>query len=543
MRQILVTSALPYANGSIHIGHLVEYIQTDIWVRFQKLRGNQCIYVCADDTHGTPIMMRAKSEGITPEVLIANMHAEHKADFAQYLIEFDNYYSTNSPENQQLSEAIYLAAKDQGYIEIKEIQQYFCPTDQMFLPDRFIKGECPRCHAMDQYGDSCENCAATYSPTDLMNPRCQTCGTAPILKSSEHHFFRLSAFTDRLKQWLDADHVKQEIKNKLAEWFETGLQDWDISRDAPYFGFKIPGTDDKYFYVWLDAPVGYLASTQNWCASHSADFDEIWKNGNFEIHHFIGKDILYFHALFWPAMCWAGGYKTPDKLHIHGFLTVNGEKMSKSRGTFIKASDFARVVNPEYLRYYYAAKLMATVEDLDLSFQDFTFKVNADVVNKFVNIASRTTSVLHKKCGGVLSTPDADGLALLQQTQAAAPSIAEHYENLEYLKATKEIMALADAANKYINDKAPWDVAKTDVVLACQICTSALNAFRILAIYLKPILPGIVMEVETLLGIPPLTWQDVTTTISNCPIQPYVRLAERIDEAVLVALQESLAGQ
>jgi methionyl-tRNA synthetase len=531
-KKLLVTSALPYANGDIHLGHLVETIQTDIWVRFQKLKGNHCIYMCADDTHGTPIMISAKKLGISPEKMVEDIGKRHQADFARYGIEFDHYGSTNSDENRRLSEDLYLKAVAQGVIAEREISQMYCPNDQMFLPDRLIRGRCPRCQAEDQYGDSCEKCAATYAPSELIDSRCAECGATPVTRNSVHHFFKLSQFKDQIEAWVRGGHVQTEVANKLAEWFESGLRDWDISRDAPYFGFKIPGTDDKYFYVWLDAPIGYIATTQQWADAQGGDWRSYWQ-GDAEIHHFIGKDILYFHTLFWPALLMVGGYQLPTNVHVHGFLTVNGEKMSKSRGTFINASEFAEAFNPEFLRYYFASKLSPSIDDIDLNFEDFVFKVNAEVVNKIVNIASRLGAIVHKSCGGVLSTPDPIGGGLLNEVEAAGERIGMLFEALEYHKATREIMGLADRVNQYIDTQAPWSVAKTDPDTARQICTSGLNALRLFAIYLKPILPQLVAGVEAFLGIEPLYWSDLNTRITQCPINPYTHLAQRVDMAAV----------
>lgn len=536
-RKILVTSALPYANGSIHIGHLVEYIQTDIWVRFQKLRGNECIYICADDTHGTPIMISARNQGISPEELIQRMHGEHLADFTTFQIQFDNYYTTHSEENRQLSEEFYHSAKNKGLIDEKEIEQYYCPKDAMFLPDRFIKGQCPNCGAEDQYGDSCEKCGTTYSPTSLKNPRCAVCGTPPVLKTTVHYFFKLSQVADQVKDWVNGDnHVRPEIRNKLEEWFKEGIRDWDISRDAPYFGFPIPGAKDKYFYVWLDAPVGYISSTENWAVKHNRQVNDIWKHHQFEIHHFIGKDILYFHTLFWPAMLMVGGYTLPSKVNVHGFLTVNGEKMSKSRGTFIKAKDFAARVNPEFLRYYYASKLSDTLEDIDLNLEDFVYKINSDVLGKVINIGSRLGSILTKKLTGKLTTPDEDGNRLLAELSARQEEIAQLYDQLKFQKAMRDIMALADKANKYIDEKAPWELVASDPEKAVQVCTTGLNAFKILMAYLKPVLPGITAGAEGFLNISPLTWENATELLHDHAVNPYEHLAKRLDPAVVTSL-------
>ncbi|MGE4170601.1 MAG: methionine--tRNA ligase [Candidatus Margulisiibacteriota bacterium] len=531
-RNLLVTSALPYANGPIHIGHLVETLQTDMWVRFQKGRGHSCLYFCADDTHGTPIMLGAKKRGISPEAMIAEIHLEHEQDFRDFGIDFNLYGSTHCEENRVLSEKLYLAAKAKGIIEERNIDQLYCPSCTMFLPDRFIRGTCPSCKAEDQYGDGCEKCSTLYDPTDLIDPKCAECGTVPVLKSSTHHFFKLSLLTEQLKTWIfDEHHVRPEIQNKLKEWFTKGLKDWDISRDAPYFGFTIPGTTDKYFYVWLDAPVGYLATTLQWCQAHGHNFEAIWdaEKSNHEIHHFIGKDILYFHTLFWPAMAMVGGYTLPTQVHIHGFLTINGEKMSKSRGTFIKARDYLNLLPPDYLRYYYAAKLSADISDIDLNLEDFVYRINSDVVGKFVNIASRLGSVVNKKCEGTLSVSHPSGAALLDTIRNAADAIATNFETLAYSQAIRDIMHLADQANKFINDSAPWDVAKTDTEAARMICTTGLAALKLLSIYLKPVLPTIVHGVEQFLNLPPLSWKDLDIPLENQAIQPYEHLAKRVE--------------
>jgi methionyl-tRNA synthetase len=528
-RKILVTSALPYANGSIHLGHLVEYIQTDIWVRFQRLIGNDCYYMCADDTHGTPIMISARKNGVSPEELITKMHTEHLRDFNAFRISFDNYYSTNSEENRELAEYIYLEAKKKGVIYEKEIQQYYCERDGMFLPDRMIKGICPACKASDQYGDNCEVCSATYDPTELISASCAICGAKPVLRKSSHYYFKLSDFTGQLKEWVAQDHLRQEIKNKLAEWFSQGIKDWDISRDAPYFGFKIPGTENKYFYVWLDAPIGYIATTKNWCKRVDLNFDEIWRSQNFEIHHFIGKDILYFHTLFWPAMLMVSGFNTPTKINIHGFLTINGEKMSKSRGTFINAADYLNYLDPEFLRYYYAAKLGPGPDDLDLNLSDFVFRINSDVLGKVVNIASRLGKIVNKTLNNRLGDIDTQGLAMLNEMRKALPKISNYYEILDYNKAMREIMPLADIVNKYINDKAPWESVKTDEMQAQNACTVGLNGLYLLAGMLKPVLPRIVEGIEKFLNVEPITWPSFSQNITNHRINEYQRLAERIE--------------
>lgn len=530
-RNILVTSALPYANGPIHLGHLVEYIGTDIYVRYQKLKGHNCHYICADDTHGTPIMISAKAQNITPEELIEKSQKDHLKDFQDFGIEFSHYDSTNSPQNQALAEEIYIKAKENGAITEKEIEQAYCNHDKMFLPDRFIKGTCPKCDTPDQYGDSCEHCSATYSPTDLKDPKCTLCDNPPSKKTSLHHFFKLANFESQLQDWLKGDQLRDELKNKLKEWFKDGLKDWDISRDAPYFGFKIPGTDDKYFYVWLDAPVGYIAATQNFCKTAPDNFEEIWKTGNYEIHHFIGKDILYFHALFWPAMLMTSGFKLPNKINVHGFLTVNGEKMSKSRGTFILAKKYLETLPPEYLRYYYAAKLSGSVDDIDLNLEDFTLKINSELIGKLINIASRTASILVKKCDATLTEPDEEGQEILKTLSAQIPEIDKNYDSLNTQKAIKLILNQAEIVNKYINDQEPWTLVKENPDAAAKICTTALNAFSLLSTLLKPILPELAKSVESFLNLPPQPWpsQD-TPIITKHKINPYTHLASRLEQ-------------
>jgi methionyl-tRNA synthetase len=533
MRNILVTSALPYANGNIHLGHLVEYIQTDIWARFQKLIGNNCLYMCADDTHGTPIMLSAKKQGITPEELIKKMHKEHLADFQGFYIEFDNYHSTESPENESFANLIYNEAEKNGVIYEKEIEQMFCASCKMFLPDRFIRGTCPKCKAEDQYGDSCEKCGTTYATTDLIDPKCAECGEKPILKKTVHHFFKLSDFTEDLKKWVAVDHVVPEIKNKLKEWFDQGLRDWDISRDAPYFGFKIPGTDDKYFYVWLDAPIGYISATKNWCDKTNTDFDKIWRSDEYEIYHVIGKDILYFHTLFWPAMLMTAGFSLPNKVIVHGFLTINGEKMSKSRGTFIEAKKYLEKYNPEFLRYYYASKLSNSISDMDMNFEDFVFKVNADVVNKVINIGSRLGSIVYKKLDAKLTTLDSEGEILLNEIRSKEEEIKNAYENFEFARAMRIIITQADAANKYIDSNVPWTAVKENPEKAAQICTAGLNALKIIMCYLKPVLPKIAEGVQEFLNIPELQWSDINTNLENHIINKYMHLAQRLDKVEL----------
>ncbi|MCL5801445.1 MAG: methionine--tRNA ligase [Gammaproteobacteria bacterium] len=554
-RRILVTSALPYANGPIHLGHLVEYLQTDIWVRFQKMRGHDCTYVCADDAHGTPIMLRAEQEGIAPEALIERMNREHLADFQDFGVEFDNYYSTHSPENEFFVRDIYQKLRANSHITQRVIKQAYDPVKNLFLPDRFIKGECPRCGVKDQYGDSCEACGATYSPTDLKNPVSVLSGVKPVEKQSEHYFFRLGDFEDSLRTWLFPDitqprHVQSEVANKLDEWFTAGLQDWDISRDAPYFGFEIPGAPGKYFYVWLDAPVGYMASFKNLCERKGISFDDYWSVGSdTELYHFIGKDILYFHALFWPAMLEGAGYRKPTAIYAHGFLTVNGQKMSKSRGTFITARTYLDHLNPEYLRYYYATKLNSTMEDIDLNFDDFVARVNSDLVGKYVNIASRAAGFLTKHFNGVLSETYYQGehtnriCALV--TAGVADEIAEAYEQREYSKVLRAVMKAADHVNQHFDKHKPWELAKdpSQKQKLHDVCSDCIIAFYMLTIYLTPILPELSKKVANFCNIPDeLKWDDLNYSPNN--INLYQHLMTRIDpkqvEGMLAGSQEGL---
>lgn len=537
-RQILVTSALPYANGPIHLGHLVEYLQTDIWVRFQKMHGNECWYVCASDAHGTPIMLRAQSEGISAEELITRVHKEHDQDFADFLIEFDNFYTTHSEENRELSADIYNKLKDAGHISCRTITQAYDPEKEMFLPDRFIRGDCPRCGTKDQYGDNCESCGATYSPTELLNAVSVVSGAKPVEKESEHLFFKLADFTELLKDWIHSGHLQESVANKLDEWLEQGLQDWDISRDAPYFGFEIPGSPGKYFYVWLDAPIGYMASFKNLCDRQGLDFDHYWKAGSTtELYHFIGKDITNFHCLFWPAELHGAGFRKPTNVFVHGFLTVNGNKMSKSRGTFIMARTYLNHLNPEYLRYYYAAKLGAGVDDIDLNLEDFQARVNSDLVGKVVNIASRCAGFISKKFSGELS-PEIHRPELLKQFTDASDSIAGHYEAREFGRAIREIMALADLANQYIDENKPWVLAKEAgrEQEVQDVCSMGLNLFRILIIYLKPVLPAMAASAEAFLNIPPLFWQDVNLTLTSHGINRFKPLMTRIESSAIDAI-------
>ena len=541
-RQILVTSALPYANGSIHLGHMLEYIQTDMWVRFQKLRGNQCTYVCADDAHGSAIMLRAEKEGITPEQLIANVQAEHSADFADFLVDFDNFHSTHSEENRELSAAIYLKLRDAGHIATRSVTQYFDPDKGMFLADRFIKGTCPKCAAEDQYGDNCEKCGATYEPTDLKNPRSAISGAVPVLKDSQHFFFKLPDFEAMLKTWTRSGTLQEPVANKIAEWLDSGLQEWDISRDAPYFGFEIPDAPGKYFYVWLDAPIGYMASFKNLCARRpELDFDAYWNKGSStELYHFIGKDIVNFHTLFWPAMLEGAGYRKPTAVCVHGYLTVNGQKMSKSRGTFIKARAYLDQLNPQYLRYYYASKLGRSVDDLDLNLDDFVQKVNADLVGKVVNIASRCAGFIHKGNAGVLvaANPEPE---LWAAFQAAAPSISDAYEARDFARAMREIMALADRANAWIAEKAPWSLNKVEGKQAevQEICALSINLFRQLVIMLKPVLPKLAADAEAFLNVPALAWSDLSNMLADHQLNAFSPLLTRIDPAKIEAMLEA----
>ncbi|MET0068754.1 MAG: methionine--tRNA ligase [Candidatus Thiodiazotropha sp.] len=549
-RKILITSALPYANGPIHIGHLVEYIQTDIWARFQKMRGHQCLYVCADDAHGTPIMLRARQEGIDPETLIARVAGEHKADFADFRIGFDNYHSTHSAENQACANTIYERNRDAGHIARRTITQAYDPVEQMFLPDRFIKGTCPKCGAEDQYGDNCEVCGASYSPAELKNPVSAVSGAVPEQRESDHYFFKLADFEAMLREWTGGGHVQSEVSNKLGEWFEAGLQEWDISRDAPYFGFEIPDHPGKYFYVWLDAPIGYMASFRNLCdRTEGLDFDQFWDQGSeTELYHFIGKDIIYFHTLFWPAMLHGAGFRTPSAVYAHGFLTVDGAKMSKSRGTFIKARTYLDHLNPEYLRYYFAAKLGAGVDDIDLNLEDFAQRVNSDLVGKVVNIASRCAGFISKRFEGRLADQVAEQ-TLFNDFVAAGETIAGHYEKREFSRAVREIMALADRANQYIDERKPWVVAKEDGRDAelQAICSDGLNLFRLLIGYLRPILPGTAEMAEAFLQIEPLTWDRLATPLTGHTIDKFKPLMTRVDpkqiEAMLEHSKEDLAAQ
>jgi methionyl-tRNA synthetase len=539
-RKILITSALPYANGNIHLGHMVEHIQTDIWARFQRLRGHECYYVCADDAHGTPIMLRAEKDGITPQQLIDRVYTEHTRDFAGFNISYDNYYTTHSEENRELSEYIYLAARDSGHIDKRTIRQAYDEQAKLFLPDRFIKGECPRCGSADQYGDNCEVCGATYSPTDLKNPVSAISGTKPVEKETEHYFFKLGDFEAFLREFLQSGAVQKEIANKQMEWFESdqGLSDWDVSRDAPYWGFKIPDTEDKYFYVWLDAPIGYLASFKNLCVRQGIDFDAFWQEGSdAEVYHFIGKDIAYFHTLFWPALLKSAQLRTPTAVFCHGFLTVNNAKMSKSRGTFIQAESYLQHLNPEYMRYYFASKLSNSVDDIDLSLDDFIQRVNSDLVGKVVNIASRCAGFINKRFNNQLAAelPDA---ALYQEFVAAGESIAEAFETRRYSQAIREIMALADKANQYVDEYKPWVLAKDENRLAevQSVCTQGINLFRAIITYLKPVVPQLAADSEAFLNSGELTWASVQTPLVAASVNTFKPLMTRVEQTAIEAM-------
>lgn len=552
-RKILVTSALPYANAGLHLGHMLEQIQTDIWVRFQKMRGHECYYVCADDTHGAPIMLAAEKRGITPEQLIAEVEALHVADSQGFLIGHDSYYSTNSPENKALAQQMYRALRADNKITSRTIEQLFDPEKQMFLPDRFVKGECPKCSAKDQYGDNCEVCGATYNPTELKNPYSAVSGATPVLKTSEHYFFRLGECADFLRDWTSGNttradgvvqpHLQPESLNKMNEWIGGGLQDWDISRDAPYFGFEIPDAPGKYFYVWLDAPIGYMASFKKLCAQLNLDFDAWFKpDTDTEMYHFIGKDILYFHALFWPATLKFSGMRAPTGVFAHGFLTVDGQKMSKSRGTFITAKSYLECgLNPEWMRYYIAGKLNSRIEDIDLNLGDFVARVNSDVVGKYVNIASRAAGFITKRFGGKLADSVEDETRLLGNITHEADNIAAAFEAREYAKALREIMGIADVVNAYVDANKPWELAKQEGQEARlhEVCTVLINAFRLLTIYLKPVLPKVAQDVEAFLDVAPLQWADAQQPLLGHTIKPYQHLMQRVDPVLVDKLIEA----
>ena len=540
-RRILVTSALPYANGELHLGYMLETIQTDIWVRFQKMMGNECHYVCADDAHGTPIMLKANEMGIEPETLIEQVKIRHQADLDDFHIDFSQYHSTHSEENREISELIYNRLNDSGYIKKRVISQAFDPEKEMFLPDRYIKGECPKCGADDQYGDNCEVCGATYSTTEIKNARSVMSGATPIEKDSEHYFFDLPQFENKLKDWTKAGHLQEQVSNKLAEWFEQGLQQWDISRDSPYFGFKIPGTEDKYFYVWLDAPIGYMASFKKLCDNSELNFDEFFNKGsNTELYHFIGKDIVYFHALFWPATLMGSDFRTPNAVFAHGFLSVNGQKMSKSRGTFIQARTYLDNLDPEYLRYYYASKLTAKIDDIDLNLEDFKQRVNSDLVGKVVNIASRSASFVVKKYDKELSSDCVDK-DLYKEFVETGSDIAKHYEARNFNQAMRLIMKLADKANQYIDEKKPWQLAKVEGSEreVHEITSLAINLFKVLMTYLKPVLPEMAKRSEEFLNIESLDWPDIETPLTCHKINNFKPLMTRIEDEQIDQMVES----
>ena len=545
-RKILVTSALPYANGSIHLGHLLEHIQTDIWTRFQRMRGHVCYSVCADDAHGTPVMLKAQELGITPEEMVSRTRDEHYQDLLDFSVEYDNYHVTHSDENKELCELVYNRLDEAGHISKRIISQLFDPEKQMFLPDRFVQGTCPSCAAEDQNGDSCDVCGATYDPTEMINPRSVVSGATPVLKDSEHYFFDLPKFSDMLQDWLKSGAVQEEIANKLQEWFEKGLQQWDISRDAPYFGFEIPNAPGKFFYVWVDAPVGYMASFKHYCDNHDVNFDEFWAaDSDAELYHFIGKDISYFHCLFWPAMLDGAGFRKPTGVNVHGFVTVNGAKMSKSKGTFINGRTYLDHLNPEYLRYYFASKLSANVSDIDLNFEDFAQKVNSDLVGKVVNIASRCASFITKRFDGKLSNNILEP-ALVAEFQQAEGSIAEAFESRQYSKAIREIMALADKANQFIDSNAPWVTIKDENKQAFthDVCSLGINLFRILVVYLKPVVPTLAAQAEQFLN-DELSWDSAQTVLNEHPINKFKALMQRVDmdkfAAMIDASKENLA--
>ncbi|MFL2467088.1 MAG: methionine--tRNA ligase [Candidatus Pseudothioglobus sp.] len=543
-RRILVTSALPYANGDLHLGYMLEVIQTDIWVRFQNMQGNECYYVCADDTHGTPIMLKAAELGITPEELIASVSERHQADLSDFHINFSQYHSTHSDENRYFSELIYNRLNDAGYIKKRVISQSFDPEKEMFLPDRYIKGDCPKCGAEDQYGDNCEVCGATYATTEIKNPRSVISGAVPIEKDSEHYFFDLPQFEKELKDWTKAGHLQEQVSNKLAEWFDQGLEQWDISRDKPYFGFKIPGTEDKYFYVWLDAPIGYMASFKKLCDNSDLEFDDFFEKGSdTELYHFIGKDIVYFHALFWPATLIGSNFRTPNAVFAHGFLSVNGQKMSKSRGTFVLARTYLDSLNPEYLRYYYAYKLSSKIDDIDLNLEDFKQRVNSDLVGKVVNIASRSASFVVKKFDKELSKVCCEQ-DLYDDFVAASSEIAGHYEDRNFGQAMRSIMKLADKANQYIDEKKPWQLAKEEGKMqeVHEITSLAINLFRVLMTYLKPVLPEMAEKSEAFLNVDSLKWDDIKSPLLGHQINKFKPLMTRIEDEQIEAMIESSKG-
>ncbi len=543
-RHILITAALPYANGPIHIGHLVEYLQADIWARYHKACGRDCRYVCAIDSHGTPIMLKAQKEGVEPETIIRRFHAEHARDFDAFDVAFDNFGSTNSDENRALAETFFRRLRDKGHVETRTVRQAFCETCGMFLPDRYIRGTCPRCGAEDQYGDSCEACGSAYSPSDMTDPRCAQCGRPAAWRESDHYFFLVTAYEDMLREWVSPDHLHPHVVAKLQEWFEEGLRDWDFTRDAPYWGFRIPGTEDKYFYVWFDAPIGYVASTQNWCEREGRDLDDYWVSDDAELYHFIGKDILYFHALYWPAMLAGAGFRMPSRIWVHGFLTVDGFKMSKSRGTFINARTYLKHLDPQYLRYYYACKLGPGTEDLDLSLQDFIARVNKDLVGNFANLPSRSAGLLAKRLENRLGRIGDAGRTMLSGIEAAADEIGEAYEGCRYAAAVRAVTAQADRLNRFMEETRPWETVKTQPESARTALTAVLNGVRLLAAYLGPILPRYPEKVSRLLGCEAPDFTNLAERIEDRTIGEFERIAERVEQdAVDAVIEETKALQ
>ena len=540
MRRIVVTSALPYANGSIHLGHLVEYIQTDIWARNQKMSGNECVYICADDSHGTPIMLKAKELGITPEELIEKTYDEHVKDFKDFQIEFDNFHTTHSDENKEISQKIYQSLRDKGNIVSKEIEQFYDNEAKMFLPDRFIKGECPKCGAKDQYGDSCEECGATYSPTDVKNPISTVSNTTPVTKKTEHVFFQLSSYESFLKEWMQNNEIQKEIKNKLSEWLEGGLVDWDITRDKPYFGFEIPDLKDKYFYVWLDAPIGYIASHKNYCDKNKQNYIDDWKESSkTELYHFIGKDIAYFHGLFWPAMLEGAGMRKPNGVYCHGFLTIDGEKMSKSRGTFFNARTYLNHLLPDYLRYYFSSRLTNKIEDIDLNFDDFMTRVNSDLVGKIINIGSRCAKFINKDFDSKLSS-EVGNEELIKSVLSRKEEIIQNYEARNYAANMRIISSLSDEVNKYLDDEKPWVKIKDDSKKGHvqTICSDGINGFKFIIGYLKPVLPEIANKVENLLNCDSITWSNIDNQLKDHKINAFVPLITRINKESIEKMKE-----
>ena len=543
-RHVLITAALPYANGPIHIGHLVEYLQADIWARYHKACGRDCRYMCAADTHGTPIMLRARREGVAPEAIVERFHAEQARDFADFDVGFDNFHTTNADENRALTEMFFHRLQEKGHVETRTVEQAYCETCGMFLPDRYIRGRCPRCGAEDQYGDSCEVCGAAYSPVDMTDPRCAQCGQPASRRSSSHYFFLVTAYEEMLRDWVSPDHLHPHVVAKLQEWFTEGLRDWDFTRDAPYWGFKVPGSDDKYFYVWFDAPIGYVASTENWCAREGRNLDDYWVADDAELYHFIGKDILYFHALYWPAMLAGVGFRMPSRIWVHGFLTVDGTKMSKSRGTFINARTYLEHLDPQYLRYYYACKLGPGTEDIDLSLKDFVARVNKDLVGNFANLPSRSAGLLAKRLENRLGLIDDAGRAILDEIEAAADTVCQAYEACEYAAAIRAITAQADRLNRYMEETRPWETIKTEPDAARTVLTTVLNGVRLLAAYLGPVLPRYPEKVGTLLGCGVPDFTNLSERITDRAIGTFERMAERVDpEAVEAMIEDTKALQ